>query len=120
MPNLDAMNDPDLCTNTPIGDLVVVMWGGKPAVAMKDRHDPEGKPARVIHMVENGGVLGALYGKRFWEQRAHRDLYREHAETLEKRHQRFLVDHRKDTQREIRKLLQREGGREAVLRKLAR
>lgn len=77
MPDLDALNDPDLLSDTPIGDLEVrVLWGQFVGVCIKG----ETKPGRCIHTLDPRGVLTAIYGKRTFEQASVRRLYQQQAE----------------------------------------
>lgn len=63
--DLEPLNDPELCRDTPIGDLVVMNWCGRPHVAIVDR--PDAAP-RIVHVLEPGStVLDAIYGKRTFE-----------------------------------------------------
>ena len=116
--DVGALNDCDLLNDTPIGDLVVVQMRGYVGVGVVDRHDPERKAPRCIHVVEpskaRGTVLDALYGKHFWAQKAVQKLYTKAQEQLDVRKARDEADQSKTFRAEMRRWLQKEGARDLL------
>lgn len=109
MPDIDALNDPELLSDTPIGDLEVIRWCGELSVAIKNRHDPE-RPGRIVHTLGSGGVLDAIYGKRFFEGAQVLEAYGRQAEIRQASAQRENDLRRQDFRRDFRKWLWRNDG----------
>lgn len=105
--NLEALNDPELFDETPIGRLRVVPWCGRPCVAIMDKHDPD-RVRRIIHTLrKNENPLNAIYGKRTFEKR---DVVRAYFANIERDKEvaaRKTEDMRKDTRIDVEKQLQK-------------
>lgn len=114
MLDLDAINADPMLQDSPLGDLKIVMWGGEPAVAVINRHDPERLP-HILHMVADGGVLSAMYGKRFWEQGAIQAAYDKAAELRTGAYERDKADRGRDAERDFLKFIRKEGARDEFL-----
>jgi hypothetical protein len=115
-----ALNDAELLTGTPIGDLVVRRYGrgaGVCVVAVVDRHDPD-RPARQVHVIDpgkaGGGVLDAIYGKRFWESAAVQKLYADAHDAVDEREAQRAALHSKDFQDELARWLGRSDARDVL------
>lgn len=109
MPNIDALNDPALCADTPVGALQVRFWGGQVSVAVRDRLAPEERPGRIVHDLDDRGLLGALYGKAFFAQRQVRRLYEQLDEQRKEGTAREKAAISSDTRRELVRLFRRHG-----------
>ncbi len=118
MLDLDAVNADPMLRDTPLGDLKVIMWGGEPAVAIINRHDPDAFP-RVVHMVAEGGILAAMYGRRFWEQREVRAAYERKEERRIESAASVKADRNADIERDFVKAIRKEGARDAFLQAVA-
>jgi len=71
----EALNDPALLDDTPIGTLRVVTWGRAASVAIMRDDDPTIVKS-IIHTLHRGeNPLNAIYGKRTHEQDAVKALY---------------------------------------------
>jgi len=118
--DLDALNTPELVRDTPIGDLVVKRFGGVQGVGVCHWHVPEKSP-RLIHVVDptkrGGGVLDAIYGKRFWECDAVVEVHARAQEVVDKRLERNNALVSADLTREMETLINRRGdeAREAII-----
>lgn len=80
--DLDVINADPLLDDTPIGRLRLERYGrGANAwIAVVQvppgDYDPDTTPGRIIHTLKPGeDVFAAIYGKRFWEQRAVRERW---------------------------------------------
>lgn len=117
--NLEALNDPELLDDTPIGRLRVIAWGGRPAVAIMHPHDPE-RVKRVIHMLKPfENPLNAIYGKRAFEGQSVWAKYQRALERERKSQESKRDDMSKDLQADINKQLEKswDGSfKEALLR----
>ncbi len=112
MADVDAINDRDLLTDTPIGDVVVQHFGELVGVAIVNRHDSERAP-RLIHVVEGQrGVLDAFYGKQFFADEAVVAVHTRAAEKATARHKRRSALVSSDMRRGLERFLSR-GGDEA-------
>lgn len=121
MPDIDALNDRNMLTNLPVGEAEVVMWCGAPALAIKNifSHD---LPPTIVHSMDDGsGVLDGLYGKAWWSQAQHRDLYTRHNDAVKARDERNTELHRRDFKLELARFMRRhQDGKEAVVRMAGR
>lgn len=109
-------NDPDMCLDTPIGDLrVVSMPGGWLGVCIVDPNDPE-RRTPAIHDVANGGVFGAIYAKRTHEQEARAADYAQGKEARALSGQRDVDDVGDYQKRELDRIQRRTGEVAYVLR----
>lgn len=116
MADVDALNDRDLLTDTPIGDVVVQHFGDLVGVAIVNRHDSERAP-RLIHVVEGQrGVLDAFYGKQFFAEEAVVAVHARAAERSTARQERHSALVSADMRRGLEKFLARgDEAREALL-----
>ncbi len=118
--DLEALNDPDLVRDTPIGDLVVRRFGGVAhGVGVVNKHDAE--RSRLIHIVEpwkqGAGVLDAIYGKRFFESEAVVAIHERANAARVERDERKSALVSADMRRGLERFLNRHGddGREALI-----
>jgi hypothetical protein len=110
----DALNDPELLRDTPLGDLEVKLFHDEPAVWIRGRHEPA-RGARVVHMVDQRtGVLGALYGKHVFLQRAVQQAYGDRKEAVAASGARENVVQRRAFRTDFMRWLRKDGAREAL------
>lgn len=117
MADVDALNDREMLTDTPIGDVVVKYFGDLVGVAIVNRHDSERSP-RLIHIVEGRkGVLDAFYGKQFFADEAVVGVHARAAERRQNSADRHSALVSSDMRRELEKFLARGGddAREAMI-----
>lgn len=121
MPDLDALNDRDMLTDLPVGECEVIMWCGAPALAVRNIFSDD-LPGTVIHSMDDGsGILDGLYGKAFWSQAQHREMYAAHNEAVAARDERNLTTLRRDFKLELSRFVRRhQDGKEALIHMAAR